>query len=254
MIILRKFKVISFWLLLVLIMLPLHAVLYGGQQLPDNIVNTAITWINQVRTREGFEKLTIDPKLDRIAEAHSENMAEHDMLSDGNPTLRTPFERIKASGLTDTNNIVAVAQAKTWELLRQQLESPENLSKILSPDMTRAGIGIKQDSTGDLWLTVHMTERAITFTQYNLTQSNTTPVRRSITIKGNTPYKKIEVTLVPPDSLNPDLSVDRIIDPDANGNFEITLTFGTATGIFDFEFYVQENGEYKLTNFFSMSI
>jgi hypothetical protein len=254
MIILRKFKVISFWLLLALIMLPLHAVLYGSQQLPDNIINTAITWINQVRTREGFEKLTIDPKLDRIAEAHSENMAEYDMLSESNPTLRTPFERMKASGLTDTNNIVAVAQAKTWELLRQQLESPENLSKILSPDMTRAGIGIKQDSTGDLWLTVHMTERAITFTQYNLVQSNTTPVRRSITIKGNTPYKKIEVTLVPPDSLNPDLFVDRIIDPDANGNFEITLTFGTATGIFDFEFYVQVNGEYKLTNFFSMSI
>ena len=254
MIILRKFKVISFWLPLVLIMLPLHTVLYGGQQLPDNIVNTAITWINQVRTGEGFEKLTIDPKLDRIAETHSENMAEHNMLSDSNPTLGTPFDRIKASGLTDTNNIAAVAQAKTWELLRQQLESPENLSKILSPDMTRAGIGIKQDSTGDLWLTIHMTERAITFSQYDLIQSNTTPVRRSITIKGNTPYKKIEVTLVPPDGLNPDLSVDRIVDPDANGNFEITLTFGTATGIFDFEFYVQENGEYKLTNFFSMSI
>jgi hypothetical protein len=99
-----------------------------------------------------------------------------------------------------------------------------------------------------------MTERAITFTQYNLTQSNTMPVRRSITIKGNTPYKKIEVTLIPPDSLNPDLSADRIIDPDANGDFEITLTFGIATGIFDFEFYVQENGEYKLTNFISISI
>lgn len=254
MIILRKFIVIFFWLPLVLIMLPSPAMLYGGQQLPDDIVSTAITWINQVRAGEGFEKLTVDPKLDRVAETHSGNMAEHNMLSDSNPTLGTPFDRMKASGLTDTNNIVAVAQAKTWELLRQRLESPGNLSKILSPDMTSAGIGIKQDSTGDLWLTVHMTERAITFTQYNLVQSNTTPVRRSITIKGNTPYKKIEVMLVPPDGLKPDLSVDRIIDPDANGNFETTLTFGTETGVFDFEFYVQKNGAYKLTNFFSMSI
>ena len=251
---LRKIRVISFRLPLVLIVLASHAVLYGGQQPSGDIADTAITWINQVRTREGLEKLTGDPKLDRAAETHSENMVEQGMLSDGNPTLGTPFDRVKASGLTDTNNSVAVARAKTWELLRQQLESSENLSRILSPEMTHAGIGIKQDAADNLWLTLHMTERAITFTRYDLTQSNTTPVSRSITVKGSTPYKKIEVMLVPPDGSNPDLSVDRMVDPDASGNFEITLTFGTATGVFDVEFYVEKNGEYRLTNFFSMSI
>ena len=254
MLILRKFKGIFIWLPLVLIMLPGHAALYGDQKLPDNIVDTALTWINQARAREGLEILTIDPRLNRIAETHSENMAGHNMLSDSNPTLGTPFDRIKSSGLTDTNNLVAVARANTRELLLQQLESPENLSKILSPEMTHAGIGIKQDSTGELWLTVHMIERAITFTQYKLSQSNTEPVIRSITIKGNTPFKKIEVALVPPDGINPGLSVDRIIDPDAKGNFEIALNFGSTTGTFEFEFYVQKNGEYKLMNFFSMDI
>jgi len=251
---LRKYKLISFWPALVLMMFFGHAMLCGAQQLPDNIVDTALSWINQARAREGLKILTIDPQLNRVAQKHSENMAEHNILSDGNLESGTPFERIQSSGLTDINNLVAVAQAENLDLLQEQLESPENLSKILSPEMTNAGIGIKQDPTGALWLTIHMTERAIAFTQYNLSQSNTTPAARSITIKGNTPYKKIEVKLIPPDNSNPDLMVDRIISPDFNGNFEIKLNLGTVTGNFDFEFFVQKEGEYKLKNYFNMDI
>ncbi|MGD9157980.1 MAG: hypothetical protein PVG39_06210, partial [Desulfobacteraceae bacterium] len=166
----------------------------------------------------------------------------------------TPLERMQSSGLTDINNLVAVVKAKTIDLLPEQLESPENLSKIMSPEMTYAGIGIKEDSTGDLWLTIHMIERAITFSQFTLSQSNTTPVSRSITINGNTQYKKVRIILVPPEKSNPDLAVDRIIVPDSNNDFEITLTFGTATGSFDFEFYVRKDGVYKLKNFFTMGI
>ena len=254
MIILRKLNMGSFWLPFVLIIFSGNVMLYGGQQLPENIVDTTLTWINHVRAQKGLEKLSIDPKLNRVAKAHSEKMAEHNMLSDSDATLGTPFERIKSSGLTDINNLVAVAKAKNLELLQQQIESPENISKILSPEMTNVGVGINQDSTGDLWLTIHMTERAITFTQFTLSQTNTTPAGHSITIKGNTPYKKIEVILIPPENSNPDLKVDRILTPDSNSGFEITLTLGTATGSFDFEFYVEKDGVYQLKNTFSLGI
>ena len=254
MLILKKFKMHSFWLPFVLIMFFKPTLLYGGQQLPDNIVDTTLKFINQSRTQEGLKILTIDAQLSTVAKQHSEQMIEHNMLSDSDPALGTPFERIQSSGLTDTNNLVVIAQAKTWNLILEQLESSENLSKILSPEMTHAGIGIEQDSTGDLWLTIHMTERIITFTQFTLNQSNITPAERSITIKGNTSCKKVEITLVPPENSNPDLAVNRIITPDSNGNFEITLTLGTATGNFDFEFYIQKDGVYKLKNFFTMTI
>ena len=144
------------------------------------------------------------------------------------------------------------SKAKTWNLILEQLESSENLSKILFPEMTHAGIGIEQDMTGDLWLTIHMTERIITFTQFTLNQSNTTPAERSITIKGNTSHKKVEISLVPPENSNPDLAVNRIITSDSNGNFEITLTLGTTTGNFDFEFYIEKDGVCKLKNFFTL--
>ncbi len=254
MLILRKFSMVYFGLPLVLIMLFGHVALYGGQQLPDNMVDTALKWINQTRAHKGLEILSIDTKLNMVAKKHSSQMVKYNILSDRNPVLGTPFERIQSSGLTDINNLVVVARAKTWALLQEQLESPENLSKILSPEMTDAGIGIEQDSAGDIWLTIHMVERAITFTQFTLSQSNDEPARRSITIKGNTRYKEDKATVIPPDDSNPNLAVDRIIVPDSNGNFEIKLTLGTATGSFDFKFYVQKDGVYKLKNCFSMDI
>lgn len=251
---LRKFNIHSIWLPIVLIMFFGHFQLYGGQPLPDNIIDTTLTWINQARIQEGLNILTIDPKLNILAKQHSEQMIIHNILSDNDPALGTPFERIQSSGLSDTNNHVIIARAKTWNLIQAQLESPENLSKILSPEMTHAGIGAKQDSTGTLWLTIHLIERAITFTQFTLNQTNTTPAGRSITIKGNSSHKKVEIILNPPEDSNPDLAVDRNITPDSNGNFEITLTFGTATGNFDFEFFIEKDGVYKLKNFFTMTI
>jgi uncharacterized protein YkwD len=250
----HNFNMKFFQTVLVLIIFSGYATLCSGQQLPDNIIDTTLTWINQARTQKGLKIISIDPKLNKIAKTHSKNMIEHNLLSDSNPALGTPFERMQSSGLTDTNNLVAVARAKTWDLLREQLKAPENLPKILSSEMTHVGIGMEQDSTGDLWLTIHMTERAINFTQYTLNQSNDIPASRSIKIKGNTRYKKVEVILIPPEDSNPDLAVDRVIIPNSSGNFETVLTFKTETGTFEFEFYVQIDGTYELKNFFSMDI
>ncbi|MBN2418394.1 MAG: CAP domain-containing protein [Deltaproteobacteria bacterium] len=220
----------------------------------DNIVDTAFAWVNQARMSEGLEALSMDPKLNRVAESLSQKMAELNILSDNDPALGAPFERMQSSGLTDINNIVAVAKAKTPDLLRRQVESAPNLLKILSPEMTHAGIGIKQDLNGHIWLTVHMTERAIALSQFTLSQSNTIPVTHSITVKGKSPYKKIEAVLVPPENTHQGLEKDHIIVPDSNGDFEVTLDFGTATGRFEVEFYVEKDGVFRLKNFFSIVI
>jgi hypothetical protein len=243
-----------FNILLLLIIFFIHTMPCGGEQAPENVVDTTLAWINQHRSQKGIEKFIIDQKLNSVAEAHSVKMAELDMLSDSSTVLGTPFERIKSSGLTDTNNLVVVARAKNLELIRNQLESAENLSKILSPEMTHMGIGIKQDSSGEFWFTIHMSEHAITFTQFILSQTDTEDAQRSITIKGNTSYEEVKVILVSPETLNPEVNVDQIIAPQTNGDFEITLAFGTITGRCDFEFYVQKDGVYKLTNFFNMNI
>jgi hypothetical protein len=231
-----------------------HDIPCVGQQIPDSIINTTLTWINQYRSQKGLQKLIIDQKLNRVAETHSVKMADLEMLSDSSTALGTPFERIKASGLTDKNNLVAVAKAKNLDLLRNQLESPENLLKILSSEMTHIGIGVKQDSKGEYWLTIHMSERAIAFTQFILSQTNTENAQRSITIKGNTSYKKINVIFASSETINPEVNVDHIIMPQPNGDFEITLDFGVITGSCDFEFYVEKDGVFKLMNFFNMNI
>ncbi|MBN1907788.1 MAG: CAP domain-containing protein [Deltaproteobacteria bacterium] len=239
---------------LLLIMLYLYTMPCKGQQIPDNIVDTVLTSINQIRSQNGLEILIVDQKLNMVAEAHSIKMAELDILSESNTALGTPFERIKSAGLTDVNNLVVVSSAKNIDLLRNQLESPENLLKILSPEMTNMGIGVKQDSAGEFWLTIHMSERAITFSEFTLSQSYTEDARRSITIKGNSSYGKIKVVFASTETLNPKVDVDQIIRPQPNGDFEVTLKFGEATGSFYFEFYVEKDGVYKLMNFFNISI
>lgn len=246
----KRYLSIAFFL----IMLYLHAMPCGGALLNDNIVNTTSIWINQYRAQNGIGKLIIDQRLSGIAETHSVKMAELDLLSDSGTALGMPFERVKSSGLTDANNLVAVAKAKNFDLLRDQLESSENHSKILSPEMTHMGIGVKQDSTGEFWLTIHMAERAISFTQFILGQSYTEDAQRSILIKGNSSYKKIKVILTSTDTLNPDANIDHIIIPQPNGDFEVTLGFGEETGSCKFEFYVEKDGVYKLKNIFNMNI
>lgn len=239
---------------LLLIMLYLYAMPCEGQQSEKNIIDTTSSWINQCRSQKGIDALMVDQKLNSVAEMHSMKMVELDMLTDSSKELGTPFERIWSAALTDMNNLVVVSKSKNIVLLRNQLESPENLLKILSPEMTHMGIGVKQDSAGEFWLTIHMSERAITFTEFILSQSYTEDARRSITIKGSSSYKKIQVILVSPETLNPKVDVDQVITPQPNGDFEITLNFGEATGSFDFEFYVEKHGVYKLVNYFNMNI
>jgi hypothetical protein len=236
------------------IIIYVYAMPCEGQQVSDNIIDTTLEWINKYRSQKGIEKLIIDQKLNMVAAAHSIKMAELGMLSDSSTALGTPFERIKSSGLTDANNLVAVAKARNFDLLRNQLESSENLSKISATEMTHMGIGVKQDSAGEFWLTIHMSEHAITFTQFILSQSDTEDTQRSITIKGNTSYGKIKVILASTETLNPEVNVDHIIEPQPNGDFEITIAFGTITGSCNFEFYVQKDGVYKLTNCFNMNV
>ncbi|NLD37045.1 MAG: CAP domain-containing protein [Desulfatiglans sp.] len=239
---------------LLFILFYLYVTPCGGQQITENIIDTTSTWINQCRTQKDIETLIIDQKLNSVAASHSMKMVELDMLSDSSKELGTPFERIKSAGLTDINNLVVVSKAKNIDLLQNQLESPENLLKILSPEMTHMGIGVKQDSAGEFWLTIHMSERAITFAEFILSQSYTEDAQRSITIKGNSLSKRIKVILASTETLYPKVDVDQIILPQPNGDFEITLNFGEATGSFDFEFYVEKDGGYKLMNFFNISI
>ena len=249
----RKIKT-ALWLVIILAILGSHTISYADEQSPDAGIDAIAAWINQVRSQNNLQAIIIDSKLNKIAAAHSRNMADNDLLGVNDTVSGTPFERIGSAGLTDINNLVVVARASDPGLLLEQLESQESLEKILSPEMTHAGVGIESDPENNLWLTIHMTERAISFTRFRLSQSNAVPAKRSITIRGNTAYKRIKVIMFPPEGIMQDLDLEHITVPGSNGDFEIALSFGISTGCFEFEFYVLKEGEYKLKNSFSMDV
>lgn len=216
-------------------------------------VGNILNWVNQIRTEKGLQQLDIDTRLNETAKAHSEKMSDHDLLAESAPGLGTPLERIRTAGLTDTNNLVVVGRTLDWESLLEQLESGNNTAKILSHEMTHLGVGIFSDPDGSRWVTLHMIERAISFTLFTMHQSNGNPVKRSMTINGNTTHEKVRALLVPPEESKA-ASIEHIVVPDGNGDFEIELSFGISTGNFGFEFSISDNGMYELKNFFSMDI
>lgn len=240
------------WLALILFFFYSPFLIHAEEQSDITIASLAAR-VNQARVQKGLPKLDVDPRLNQAALAHSERMARHDLLSESGPALGTPFERVRAAGLSDLNSMVVVARASEWDRLREQLDSGDNNSKILSPEMTHLGAGIFTDTNGNQWVTLHMTERAINFTLFTMHQTTGNPVKRSMNIKGNTRHEKIRALLVPPEDSARD-TVEQIVVPDSNGDFEIKLSFGVYTGNFGFEFSVFEDGEYKLKNSFNMEI
>ncbi len=213
-----------------------------------------LSWANQVRVKNGLPELIADPRLNEAAKTHSENMVRFNLLSESSPSLGTPFERARTSGVTDTNNLVVVAKAHDLDHLTAELESGAGISRILSPEMTHLGVGMATDTEGSQWVTLHMTGRTIDFSKFTIHQSNTVPSSRSIAIQGHTQYKKIKALLLPSDEVKQDLTLEHIVIPDSNGNFEVTISFGISTGSFGIEFYILDQGEYKLRNSFSMDI
>ncbi|MFC1839595.1 hypothetical protein ACFL1N_08445, partial [Thermodesulfobacteriota bacterium] len=173
--------------------------------------------------------------------------------SESGPALGTPFERIRKSRLSETNSLVVVARASEWDSLVQQFDSEVNTSKILSPEMTHMGVGIFADTNGNHWVTLHMTERAINFTLFTMNQTTGNPIKRSMKINGNTRHEKVRALLIPPEDSSRD-TLEQIVVPDSNGDFEIKFSFGVTAGNFSFEFSVFENEMYKLKNSFSMEI
>lgn len=224
-----------------------------AEEQPGITVDSILTHVNQLRTQEGLSELVVDKQLNDAAGMHSTKMAELDLLSVSSPELGTPFERVRKSRLTDTNSLVVVAKALNWSSLEEQLGSEDNLSKILSPEMTHMGVGIYADAEENHWVTLHMTERAINFTLFTMNQTTGNPIKRSMKITGNTRHEKIRVLMIFPEDSARD-NVEQIIVPDSNGDFEVKLSFGITTGNFSFEFSVSDNGEYKLKNSFSMGI
>ena len=146
---------------------------------------------NNLRGKYSLPKLQVDSLLNQVAKAHSQDMAARKIPDSGPPEYETPFQRARKKRLTDLGNVVVVAKGNSLEDLQAFLQTDQAaLQNLLSPQLTHIGIGIVPAQDNTIWLTIHMVERVITFSEFKLKRLSGVVPRRFISINGVVPAEK----------------------------------------------------------------
>ncbi|MDQ3815338.1 MAG: CAP domain-containing protein [Armatimonadota bacterium] len=125
-----------------------------------------IQMVNAERARLGLSQLVLDGKLAEASRAHSAEMRDRNYFEHQSPTasLREPLDRYKAVFPTSPL-VVAENIYRAWGGQHQLsdedvraghvalMKSPGHRSNIVYPDVTRIGIGVVTNATGDIWIT-----------------------------------------------------------------------------------------------------
>ena len=117
----------------------------------------SFTLLNSARADAGVTpRLSRAEALRSIARAHSEAMRNGDFVAHNGPGTQTLKARLRSAGITYSQageNLARVVAIDPAGVAHQQLmASPGHRSNILSPEFTRAGVGVAR--SGDtFWIT-----------------------------------------------------------------------------------------------------
>jgi len=99
--------------------------------------------VNKERAANGLNPLKVNPTLTQVARAHSADMINRNFFDHNNPDGKTPFDRIKAAGVTYKTAGENLAGASSVQTAHTNLmNSPGHRANILNASFTEVGIGI----------------------------------------------------------------------------------------------------------------
>ncbi|HJF32591.1 MAG TPA: CAP domain-containing protein [Sporosarcina psychrophila] len=106
---------------------------------------------NAERQKAGLKPLQTDSKLMNSARQKSADMASKNYFSHTSPTYGSPFDQMKANGVTykSAAENIAMGQRSAEEVVKGWMESPGHRQNILTPGFTHIGIGY--DKNGNYW-------------------------------------------------------------------------------------------------------
>ncbi|HYE64054.1 MAG TPA: CvpA family protein [Pyrinomonadaceae bacterium] len=110
--------------------------------------------VNQERAAAGLGPLAADPELKEVARQHSADMFARGYFSHITPEGHSPFDRIRAAGITFRIAGENLALAPTVAIAHTGLmNSPGHRANILRPQFGRVGIGIMDGGMRGLMVT-----------------------------------------------------------------------------------------------------
>jgi uncharacterized protein YkwD len=116
---------------------------YDNAQVRPFLEIKMLELVNKERAKEGLPPLKADPEMARVARAHSRDMFARGYFAHNTPEGKTPFDRMRSSGVQFTAAGENLALAQTLEIAHNNLmNSPGHRANILHPSFGRLGIGV----------------------------------------------------------------------------------------------------------------
>lgn len=106
---------------------------------------------NAERTKAGLKPLEIHGPLMDVAQAKSEDMAKNHYFDHNSPTYGSPFDQIKAAGISYRSAGENIAQGQTTpaQVVQAWMDSPGHRQNILNANYTHIGVGYVEN--GNYW-------------------------------------------------------------------------------------------------------
>ena len=125
--------------------------IYPGQVLTIPQTNSAVTafesevirLVNEARAQNGLKPLTANWELSRVARYKSQDMVDNRYFSHNSPTYGTPFQMIKAFGLSyrTAGENIAYGQRTPQAVVNAWMNSSGHRANILNSAYTQIGVG-----------------------------------------------------------------------------------------------------------------
>ena len=113
--------------------------------------NEVIRLVNEIRAENGLKPLTANWELSRIARYKSEDMCNNRYFSHTSPTYGTPFQMIKAFGLSyrSAGENIAYGYGTPTAVVNGWMNSSGHRANILNASYTQIGVGYC--ASGNYW-------------------------------------------------------------------------------------------------------
>ncbi len=106
---------------------------------------------NQERAKNGLPALKLDVELSKVAREKSKDMQTKNYFSHTSPTYGSPFDMMKAYGISyrAAGENIAMGQRSPEEVVQAWMNSQGHRENIMNPNFTHIGVG--HVSTGNYW-------------------------------------------------------------------------------------------------------
>lgn len=124
---------------------------------PDSLAaleTQMVDLVNSERSRAGVPALTVNVDLSNMARVKSQDMITNGYFSHNSPTYGSPFDMMKAFGISFRTAGENIAMNQSVENAHTSLMNSEgHRANILNPSYTQIGIGIVSDGHGSIYIT-----------------------------------------------------------------------------------------------------